>query len=454
MPQRVRSTSAEAESINVHSKYSYQQVHGDCFSSPYGVLEVYDGSEFTYKDWFTSKTMTDSNDPGFYRDQAQGKIRNNYMKMESVSEVTKIGRLKHGYDGYTTLQCVEGPRLLHWGWIQHDNLWCPKVCTGNNFISSKDFNEDIEDLKSLAVTDCWASISEADVLSIVCLVESVKTVKGIIELFKQFRLLYNTTYELSQKLKRGPAIIEGADAPIVQLYRSMKGSVQSAKLADLYMNFRYGVRPLVYDLIGLYKALQPEMLGQRKVYRRGQHLDHREEDTIDWVAYSHPGSDFEMVVPIHRVYEHSCTIRAGVLAQWDCIDRSFGWDRWIETAWELIPYSFIIDWFINLGDTIMSWAPIAGAKVLTSWVTTDEVITQSIIAGDAKMSGSANGMFNPYCVSSGSVTRVTRIKTRTPNPPRSWVPQFNLKLNAAKLLDLAIILANVKSDVARKPLRF
>ena len=92
------------------------------------------------------------------------------------------------------------------------------------------------------------------------------------------------------------------------------------------MNFRYGVRPLVYDLIGLRQALIPEEFNKRKTYRRGQHIDYTDQDSQLFKPYTHPSGTLELIVPIIRVYEHHATIRAGVLAQWDSTDRSFGID--------------------------------------------------------------------------------------------------------------------------------
>jgi hypothetical protein len=51
------------------------------------------------------------------------------------------------------------------------------------------------------------------------------------------------------------------------------------------------------------------------------------------------------------------------------------------TLWEVVPYSFVVDWFFNVGDWIQAFTPAPGITPLRNWAT---VITQSDSESSAK----------------------------------------------------------------------
>jgi hypothetical protein len=95
--------------------------------------------------------------------------------------------------------------------------------------------------------------------------------------------------------------------------------------------------------------------------------------TIDHPAFS--------IFKCKSEYEklHDVSVRTGILYELDHRD-VFGlsFKEIPITAWELVPYSFVIDWFVNAGDYIQAVTPKLGVKVLGSWSTTeDEIVTKT-----------------------------------------------------------------------------
>jgi len=58
----------------------------------------------------------------------------------------------------------------------------------------------------------------------------------------------------------------------------------------------------------------------------------------------------------------------------------FSWESIPITAWELIPFSFVVDWFVNFGDYIQALTPKLGIKGLSSWTTVikETKVTRSV----------------------------------------------------------------------------
>jgi hypothetical protein len=121
--------------------------------------------------------------------------------------------------------------------------------------------------------------------------------------------------------------------------------------------------------------------------------------------------------------------------------------------WELTPFSFIADWFFNIGQTISSWTPNPGVKELASWVTTVEEDFCEITSPAFARTYDVYTYEDSYSGSGIKMSKKVKTITRTPSPTKSIMPRFKLKLNAFKLLDLAIIgktLFSKKRDRALK----
>lgn len=76
-----------------------------------------------------------------------------------------------------------------------------------------------------------------------------------------------------------------------------------------------------------------------------------------------------------RIYEE----RYGILYETAVIARmaaNLGLSRPLSTAWELVPYSFVVDWFVNVGAWLDAIQPSLAHKTLGAWVSSrDNYVT-------------------------------------------------------------------------------
>lgn len=147
---------------------------------------------------------------------------------------------------------------------------------------------------------------------------------SIIEMLKKALLFYRETRQKVKLLKRNPKTV--ADLP--------------AEIAKLWMTYRYGVQPIAYSVVDALNQLEMSGVLYRTV-RRGQ-------------AHALPlaCTGWSFASPLN------VTERAwgkGRFAAASNIN-GLGLNPFV-SAWELIPLSFVVDWFLNVGDVISALVP-------------------------------------------------------------------------------------------------
>jgi hypothetical protein len=112
----------------------------------------------------------------------------------------------------------------------------------------------------------------------------------------------------------------------------------------------------------------------------------------------------------------------------------------IVTAWEVVPFSFIADWFFNIGDNFAAYSPFASGTLYGTWVTTRETLNEATEATAV----AAAGWDTPTkrCTITG--TKVASLtSSRTLTERYSVDPNFGLRLRLnvdfSKLIDLGSI---------------
>lgn len=279
-----------------------------------------------------------------------------------------------------------------------------------------------ETVKSLAVTNAHANVNEAEMQALATIAESRKTVDSLYEIIRKALKVFRAVRRLD--------------------LRRLKKELKPSEIEDLYMSFRYALRPLMYDAIQLTAALQVERASKVRQTSRGWakdsasgQYDHGEQSLVDGTACTYTMD-----------WTYDVSARAGVLCDMT-IDATtaFGVTDLIETGWELLPFSFIADWFANIGTTIAAWTPNMRAEQLTSWVTVKETFQCSVTAGSVTdyYSPGQYMLLNTANVVPGEYSGKEVLLQREIDPQLSVFPSVNIRLDTLKILDLVIVLRSL-----------
>lgn len=200
------------------------------------------------------------------------------------------------------------------------------------------------------------------------------------------------------------------------------------KMSSAYLSYRYGWRPLISDIKSVSRILSD---GNEKVSR-------------------HRGRGFDTSVSTITSSGHTAAFVCGARFKWDVRDEIQVKLRGsviadisvpeiqlnpLQTGWELIPFSFVIDWFLNVGRTISA---LAVASRSVSYVASKGYLIQckrsvkySYYDKDLNW---RSGTFEAEGQSVATLTK--REPCRIP-----IIPRLDVRVDAPKVLDLIALIA-------------
>lgn len=219
---------------------------------------------------------------------------------------------------------------------------------------------------------------------------------------------------------------------------------------NAWLEFRYAVRPLIGDIQNALNALNAVIASRRCVARGHEYASAKRED-VDHFQMVDSGAPY-MGITAKISEEETIRARGGVLyaieEQVVSLITILGLDQPVESLWELIPFSFIIDWVFSIGDWLQSLFKSSGLDILTSWVSLIVERVRKVKVTDVWYSYNA-GSDRFWLNSSefGSSYMKVQWKWRYPHPAVPSLPRVDLKLNLAKIIDLGAIGRSLTADM-------
>lgn len=195
-------------------------------------------------------------------------------------------------------------------------------------------------------------------------------------------------------------------------------------VANDWLAARYGWRPLLHDIDNLSKVIAEYNNSKaRKVWKEHAGVTYSDSDVE--VSYINHANIYIM----RRTKTTSATIRHGgsVVAQIQLPQFQF---NLFQTGWEVIPYSFVVDWVLGVGQAIAAASLSTFSQKLTAAAGYVIELSQDI---DYEIDHFLVGNLSGFRVQNSHVdVKITR--RRPCKVP--LLPQLKMNINVAKIFDL------------------
>lgn len=273
-----------------------------------------------------------------------------------------------------------------------------------------------------AINQAFSNITQAELDLPLILAESGKTIAHI-------ALTVSRLAKLVKGLKLAAAQAVMGKLPNVS-WKSIPTS--SKEFSKLWLEARYAWRPLLMDINNALKYLSKSgAVTPRRTFRGFTEDD--SSSSINW-SYSSGGYSYRFTgeLTVSRV------ARAGALTEIDFGMeqlRDLGALNLFGTGWELIPFSFVVDWFVDVKGIIASMNPQAGIKTLGSWCT---YVTEKQFSGTVLVTHTSSGQTKSLNFSAVSIW-----KLRDSGVSTNFI-NLDVKLDIYKLVDAAALLRMLK----------
>lgn len=393
------------------------------------------GISFTYADGGTRKSPTsetvsqpdtremwDVVTPNYKKLQNEGAIINSPMTKKVVRETISSDSW-YNYLGLainkTTTPWTYSPQT---GFIDSGTM----LVTSMGVSLPAFVSVDTESLIAIASNEAWAGVDASKASTLVTIAEASKTASSIAQVLQR-------AINISRAIRK---------ADIAHL----KGEISFNELSRRYLEARYALRPLAYDCKSIVEAWNEVRDDKPRFVSRGfaSGSDGTSASVVNTTRFAsvdvHASTSSQTDVNVRAGVLYSITAnKPSQLQTWGLVDAPLA-------VWELVPFSFIIDWFINVGTTIAAWQIKPFVQVLTSWVTVKQTTARSVVVTGISVKPNVypdQDLRGREARGSGTHLEFIETTSRTPGAPRSVIPQVDINLDFLKLLDLVLILRKI-----------
>lgn len=292
----------------------------------------------------------------------------------------------------------------------------------------------------------FGNVQSPKILSLVALAEMEKTVS----------LIGDTAYTLGRAYRKAKAgdlrgarealhsSLRARNIPFKEPKRFTPSSGSLDSTSKRWLELRYGWGPLYYDTVGAAEALAAsENFVPRQTARAGLERSSRQEWTEG--PYSPLSRSNQGAYNFRFTQVDNWTIRGYCLYDADPIQQRLGNSglfNVLSTGWELIPFSFVVDWFVQIGDYIAAWEPKFGVRYLATGYTIEQKTTlHRVVSAYTNPPDVDNHNYRELTSLIGFTDTYECVKKHRAVPLiLPLLPSVRVKLNAKRVIDAAALL--------------
>lgn len=338
----------------------------------------------------------------------------------------------------------------------------------------------VERLTQQAIVECLGRINPTQSQSIVTVAEGGKSVNMILDRAKKLASVWAYCRKgdiaalkvMFPNLKPAPrpkrvVLWDSNGSPVVrkngQVVRRYAHKPMSAKEyslledpARLWLEYRYGWSPLVLDIQDSLKAIYAQDLRdslQARDYT--QVFGFRSGESRSEFPGASPklgGGTWSSKVTLTHKVEVKAYAKYQVSRESGLLNRmnDFGAFDIPRAAWELVPFSFVVDWFVPIGDWLAAVQPKIGVKVISSGVVcvSSKDGTRTLTGYTPDGTGAGQWPAPPFPLGSSDGFKTKRL-TRTIGLPVSPFPTPEVKLNFKRIADAVSLFKGVHRSTQR-----
>jgi hypothetical protein len=276
---------------------------------------------------------------------------------------------------------------------------------------------EIDSLASEAGTKARANSSQKETDGLVFLAELGKTFRTLLNPLGNFMSLITTIRG------RKNADIRSRGLSLVDY------------ISKEWLKYRYGIMPIMYDVDGIVKALEKDKSKGLQHSRGGANRTRKQETPPTSFVFGNFDHTYK------DTFTHEVVVKCGLMYK-----AELGTDDFLglnlrsipSTAWELIPFSFVIDWFANVQTYVNALSARVGAPEKGGYKVVTETLTASRAALGSTIIPASAGLLTLTKGMSGIETHIYRKKQREIGCPGASL-QSKIDLNLFNWKDRRVL---------------
>jgi len=257
---------------------------------------------------------------------------------------------------------------------------------------------------SLAATDAWADANG----------HTASVLQDIAEIHQLVRLLKDPLSLAQFRMDR-------VARDLNEVRRRAKTVAEIRAWAErLWLSYRFGVRPLISTVKGVLTELGNKDRTRHRFTSRGQSSSYATSSVSSYVL----GPE-STIADYSVTYSDEVLARCGILTEREItIAQSLGVDASgiLALPWELLPYSFVADWFANVGDFLYGLTPYTSLSPIAMWTTITRTRTATFAVPSTRINGTTYVVTEPISDSHVYVEETLQRVPSCPGPSITFRP--------------------------------